>query len=148
MSNSTRPSMFSRFARWAARVAGHPVAFHLALLVIVLWAASGPFFQFSDTWQLVINTGTTIITFLMVFLIQNSQNRDTIAMQVKLDELVRAVHAARNSVLNLEDLDEEELETLLLTYQKLGAEARERAHRKRTAQEGIAGSAPAGGSGS
>jgi low affinity Fe/Cu permease len=133
VSNSSGPSQFSRLARWAARVAGHPVAFLLALLIIVLWAASGPFFQFSDTWQLVINTGTTIITFLMVFLIQSSQNRDTIAMQVKLDELVRAVHAARNSVLSLEDLDEEELQTLLLTYQKLGAEARARAVSKRNA---------------
>jgi low affinity Fe/Cu permease len=131
VSNSSGPSQFSKLARWAARVAGHPGAFFLALLVIVLWAASGPYFHFSDTWQLVINTGTTIVTFLMVFLIQNSQNRDTIAMQVKLDELVRAVHAAQNSVLNLEDLDEDELETLLVKYQKLGAEARARALQKR-----------------
>ena len=129
MSNSTRPSMFSRFARWAARVAGHSIAFLLALLVIVLWVASGPFFHFSDTWQLVINTATTIITFLMVFLIQNSQNRDTIAMQVKLDELVRAIRAAQNSVLDLEELEEGELETLLLKYRKLGTEARKKAIR-------------------
>ena len=131
--NNSKPSYFSRFARWSARVAGHPIAFLLAFLAILLWAVTGPFFDFSNTWQLVINTATTIITFLMVFLIQNSQNRDTIAMQLKLDELVRAVDAARNSVLSLEDLDEEELQMLLVTYQKLGAEARERALRKRNA---------------
>ena len=130
LNSSNGPSYFSRFARWSARLAGHPVAFLLAVLVVVVWAATGPYFRFSDTWQLVINTGTTIVTFLMVFLIQSSQNRDTIAMQVKLDELVRAIRAAQNSVLNLEELEEHELERLLLKYQKLGTKAREAEIRK------------------
>ncbi len=130
MNNSNGPSRFSRLARWSARVAGHPGAFLLAVLTIVIWGVAGPWFNFSDTWQLVINTGTTIVTFLMVFLIQNSQNRDTIAMQLKLDELIRAVRAARNSVLNLEELEEQELRSLLSKYQRLGSEAREKAERK------------------
>jgi low affinity Fe/Cu permease len=121
-----RPLRFSRLARGAARVAGHPAAFLLAVAIIIGWAVLGPCFGFSDTWQLVINTGTTIVTFLMVFLLQNSQNRDTIAMQVKLDELVRAIQAAQNSVLNLEELDEDELERILQTYQRLGSAAREK----------------------
>jgi low affinity Fe/Cu permease len=102
------------------------MAFLLAVCTIAAWAVTGPLFDFSDTWQLIINTGTTIVTFLMVFLIQNSQNRDTIAMQVKLDELVRAIKSARNTVLNLEDLEEEELDLLLKKYQRLGIEARDR----------------------
>ena len=123
---------FSRIARAAARVAGHPGAFLAAVATIVAWAVAGPLFDFSDTWQLVINTGTTIVTFLMVFLIQNSQNRDTIAMQVKLDELVRSIKAARNSVLNLEELEEKELELILKKYQRLGTAARDRARNKTT----------------
>ena len=115
---------FSRLARWAARVAGHPAAFMSAVCLILVWFATGPIFHFSDTWQLVINTGTTIVTFLMVFLIQHSQNRDTMAIQLKLDELVRAIHAAQNSMLNLDDLEEEELDVLLKKYQRIGQEAR------------------------
>src|SRR5919199_3661230 len=91
-----RTSPFSRFAKWTARHAGHPAAFAAALGIIVVWGISGPLFGFSDTWQLVINTGTTIVTFLMVFLIQNTQNRDTGAIQTKLDELIRANRRARN----------------------------------------------------
>jgi low affinity Fe/Cu permease len=118
---------FSRLARSAARVAGHPGVFSLAVVTVLVWIATGPFFNFSDTWQLVINTGTTIITFLMVFLIQNSQNRDTMAIHLKLDELVRAIHAAQNSMLNLDDLEEKELEVLLQRYERLGQKARAKA---------------------
>ncbi len=119
--NTTR---FTRLARTAARLAGQPGAFLIALATVSIWAITGPMFGFSDTWQLVINTGTTIVTFLMVFLIQNSQNRDTIAMQVKLDELVRAIKAAENVVLDLEDLDDDELDRLLTRYRRLAVEAR------------------------
>ncbi len=117
---------FFHLARWAARIAGHPVVFVLAIGTVIVWVLTGPFFQFSDTWQLVINTGTTVVTFLMVFLIQNSQNRDSIAIHLKLDELVRAIRAARNTMLNLDELDEEELELLLQKYRQLGKDARTR----------------------
>ena len=100
---------FQNVAQSASRASGSPWAFLSALFVVVLWAVTGPMFNFADTWQLVINTGTTIVTFLMVFLIQKTQNRDTIAMQVKLDELIRAIKAARNTVLDLEDLEEDEM---------------------------------------
>src|SRR5258705_5786881 len=104
-------SRFTRMAKWTARASGRPVTFFLATGIVVLWAVSGPLFGFSDTWQLVINTGTTIVTFLMVFLIQNSQNRDSAAIQVKLDELIR-VGSARNSLVGIEHLTDEELEDL------------------------------------
>jgi low affinity Fe/Cu permease len=103
---------FHRFASWTAREAGKPRAFFLALVVVITWAVTGPLFHYSDTWQLVINTGTTIITFLMVFLIQNTQERDTCALHLKLDELIVVNRRARNSLLNLEDLTSEELEEL------------------------------------
>jgi len=118
-------------ARWTARATGHPLGFSLAALMIILWAASGPVFSFSDTWQLVINTTTTIITFLMVFLIQNTQNRDTEAMQVKLDELIRAMAGASNRLLNLEDLSEEEIDALREQYIQLAETARQHADRAR-----------------
>ena len=117
-------SAFTRFAKWAARATGKPIAFIGAASIIVLWALSGPLFDFSDTWQLVINTGTTIITFLMVFLIQNTQNRDTEAMQIKLDELIRAVGTAQNTVLDLEEMDEAELDRIRVEYQELAEKAR------------------------
>jgi low affinity Fe/Cu permease len=98
-----KSSWFSDFAKKTARAAGQPVVFSLAAAVIVLWLITGPFFGFSDTWQLIINTGTTIVTFLMVFLIQNTQNRDSEAMHIKLDELIRAIDGAHNALLNLED---------------------------------------------
>jgi low affinity Fe/Cu permease len=103
---------FARFSRATARVTGSPVSFFLAVLVIVAWAVTGPLFHYSDTWQLVINTATTIVTFLMVFLIQNTQNRDATAMHIKLDELIRAAEGARNRMVNLEDLNEDQLNAL------------------------------------
>ena len=121
----TKTSAFTHFAKWAARATGRPGAFIGAALIIVLWALTGPIFDFSDTWQLVINTGTTIITFLMVFLIQNTQNRDTEAMQIKLDELIRAVESAQNTMLDLEELDEDELDRIRADYEELAKKARE-----------------------
>jgi low affinity Fe/Cu permease len=118
-----RTTWFTRFAKSAARATGHPVAFFLALATIIMWLVTGPLFHFSDTWQLVINTSTTIVTFLMVFLIQNTQNRDTAAMQVKLDELIRAIDGAHNVLLNLEELDDGELEKIRANYLELANEA-------------------------
>ena len=112
-------SWFVRFAQYVSRVTGRPVAFMLAAAAIVVWALSGPLFGFSDTWQLVVNTTTTIITFLMVFVIQNTQNRDTVAMQIKLDELIRVTKRARNVLLDLEELDETELEKVREDYERL-----------------------------
>jgi low affinity Fe/Cu permease len=103
---------FHRFAGWTARASGRPSAFLIALMVVLVWGATGPLFHFSDTWQLVINTGTTIVTFLMVFLIQNTQERDTCAIHLKLDELIAVNRRARNSLLNLEDMTTEDLEKL------------------------------------
>ena len=115
---------FTRFAKATARGAGHPATFGVALLVILVWAVTGPIFRFSDTWQLIINTGTTIVTFLMVFLIQNTQNRDSVAMQIKLDELLRAVKGAQTAMADLEDLTEEELEAFRAYYRQLAEAAR------------------------
>ncbi len=115
---------YSRFAKAAAHFCGRPRVFALAVAVIAVWVVTGPIFHFSDTWQLVINTGTTIITFLMVFLIQNTQNRDTEAIQVKLDELIRATQGAHNVLLDLEELEEENLDAFKTKYQALAATAR------------------------
>ena len=117
-------SRFSRFARETARLSGHPGAFILAVSIVVVWLATGPLFHYSDTWQLVINTGTTVITFLMVFLIQNTQNRDAEAVQVKLDELLRANSGAHNALMDLEELEQRELDRIREGYMKLAAEAR------------------------
>ncbi len=117
-----RPSWFARFAQHVSHVTGRPTAFILAVIAILLWGSTGPLFGFSDTWQLVINTATTIITFLMVFVIQNTQTRDTIAMQIKLDELIRVTRTASNKLLDLEELDDRELEALRQTYEKLAQE--------------------------
>src|SRR5689334_8217735 len=103
---------FSEFALIVSRASGHPIAFLLAVLVVIVWALTGPIFNYSDTWQLVINTGTTIVTFLMVFLIQNTQNRDTLALQLKVDELVLAQRGAHNSFVDLENLSDAELERI------------------------------------
>ncbi len=115
---------YSRFAKSAARFCGRPRVFVVAVSVILAWVLSGPLFGFSDTWQLVINTGTTIVTFLMVFLIQNTQNRDTEAMQVKLDELIRATRGAHNALLDLEELEEGTLDAFRRRYQALASAAR------------------------
>ena len=118
-------SLFTRFARFASNVTGRPVTFIVAVLIIVGWAILGPLFGFSDTWQLVINTGTTIITFLMVFLIQNTQNRDTEALQIKLDEIIRSTKGARNEVLDLEEIDEKGLDEIRKEYLHLAEMARQ-----------------------
>ncbi|MFZ0243503.1 MAG: low affinity iron permease family protein [Desulfobacterales bacterium] len=125
MKKSGSVSWFTRFAKLTSRLSGHPGTFTLAVLVIIVWAVTGPLFGFSDTWQLVINTGTTIVTFLMVFLIQNTQNRDTGALQVKLDDIIRALDGAHNALLDLEELDDKQLDAIRKTYQRLAAEARE-----------------------
>jgi low affinity Fe/Cu permease len=117
---------YSRFAKFAARLAARPAAFLLAFVIVAAWLLTGPLFGYSDTWQLVINTGTTIVTFLMVFLIQNTQTRDTEAMQVKLDELIRATQGAHNALLDLEELEEETLERFRAKYQQLAGDARAR----------------------
>jgi low affinity Fe/Cu permease len=124
-------SRFTRFAKWTARATGHPSAFVLAFSVIVVWVITGPIFSFSDTWQLVINTGTTIVTFLMVFLIQNTQNRDSEAIHIKLDELIRVMEDAHNGLLNLEELDEKELDLIRVDYVKLAEEARKALHHRK-----------------
>jgi low affinity Fe/Cu permease len=113
---------FAHFAQGAATFAGHYVTFLAALAILVIWAVSGPFFGFSDTWQLFINTGTTIVTFLMVFLIQNTQNRDALAMHLKLDELINAVREADNTVIRAEDESDEELAELKKKYEALSTE--------------------------
>ena len=117
-------SVFNRFSKQVARKTGHPAAFMAALVIVGIWSASGPLFGFSDTWQLVINTGTTIVTFLMVFLIQNTQNRDSEAMQLKLDELIRVMEGAHNSLLDLEELNAEELDVIKTRYARLAETAR------------------------
>ncbi|HET9887968.1 MAG TPA: low affinity iron permease family protein [bacterium] len=122
--NDQPVNWYTRLTRVLSRASGRQGSFLLALLVILIWAATGPFFHFSDTWQLVINTGTTIITFLMVFLIQNTQNRDTEALQVKLDELIRVTEGAQNALLDLEDLDESNIEEIRAKYGKLAELAR------------------------
>lgn len=134
--NSNKPNArknasfsYSAFAKSAARFTGQPKMFGLAILIIVVWAISGPLFDYSDTWQLVINTGTTIITFLMVFLIQNTQTRDTEAMQVKLDELIRATKGAHNTLIDLEEVEEDMLETFRSKYHALADAARAEVNR-------------------
>jgi low affinity Fe/Cu permease len=120
---------YAGFAKSASHFCGRPRTFALAVAVIATWVITGPIFGFSDTWQLVINTGTTIITFLMVFLIQNTQNRDTEAMQIKLDELIRATRGAHNALLDLEELEEDALDAFRQKYQTLAAQARDELRR-------------------
>jgi low affinity Fe/Cu permease len=114
---------FQKFARAGARWSGRPAAFSLAVLFIIAWLVTGPIFHFSDTWQLVINTATTIVTFLMVFLIQNTQNRDSEAVQLKLDELLRSTRGAHNALLEIEELSEDELDEIKRCYSKLAKDA-------------------------
>jgi len=123
--NATKSkSLFSRFSNRTARACGQPSAFIIAVSVILIWAVTGPIFHYSDTWQLIINTSTTIVTFLMVFLIQSTQNRESEAMQLKLDELIRAIKGAHNALLTLEELDESELDAIRADYVKLAELAR------------------------
>src|SRR5260221_13704674 len=119
MKRPNQTSLFCRFAKMTARAMGRPGAFLTAIALVVLWAVTGPYFHYSTDWQLVINTGTTIITFLMVFLIQNTQNRDAKAIHLKLDELIRALKGARNTLVDLEDLSDEELKKLHQEFQRL-----------------------------
>jgi low affinity Fe/Cu permease len=123
--NHHKISLFTSFANHTARAAGHHLTFALAVAVIITWAITGPIFGFSDTWQLIINTGTTIVTFLMVFLIQNTQNRDSTALHLKIDEIIRAIEGARNSVLNLEELEDKDLEAIHNHYRALAEKAQD-----------------------
>jgi len=116
---------FARFSARVSTVAGRPATFALAVAIVLVWAVSGPIFRWSDTWQLVINTGTTIVTFLMVFLIQNTQNRDTAAIQTKLDELIRAIEGANDALLDLEELDEKDISKIRAPYEALARKAKE-----------------------
>ena len=126
----TKPkTWFTRFANRTSRAAGRPLTFSLAVAVVLAWLVTGPLFGFSDTWQLVINTGTTIVTFLMVFLIQSTQNRDGEAIQVKLDELIRLSEGGHNALLDLEELEEEELDRIRRTYARIAEQARDRLRR-------------------
>ena len=127
--NQGNVSWFTRVAKAASRASGRPMTFMIALGLILVWAITGPIFDYSDTWQLVINTSTTIITFLMVFLIQNTQNRDTEALQIKLDELIRSLDKAENALLDLEEMDDEELELIRKDYLRLAKSARSKSKR-------------------
>jgi low affinity Fe/Cu permease len=124
----SRTSWFARFAQHVSHITGRPVAFITAVAVVLVWAITGPIFAYSDTWQLAINTGTTIVTFLMVFVIQNTQNRDTAAMHIKIDELIRVTARARNILIDLEELDDRDLEHLRKDFERLAEEGRHRAH--------------------
>jgi low affinity Fe/Cu permease len=117
--------LFARLARWVERQVGRSTTFVLAIAVVLLWAVSGPFFGWSDTWQLVINTGTTIVTFLMVFVIQNTQSRDTQAMQLKLDELIRVNKIARNALIDLEEMSDTDVERMKAAFAALASRERE-----------------------
>jgi len=119
-----RKLWFVHFAQWVSHATGRPIAFLLAFASIVVWGFTGPLFGYSDTWQLVINTATTIITFLMVFVIQNTQNRDTAAMHIKIDELIRVTQKARNVLLDLEEVDDATLEKLRKDYGQLARKAK------------------------
>ena len=118
--------LFHRFAKWTANLTGKATTFGVCVAIVLVWAVTGPLWGFSDSWQLLINTGTTIVTFLMVFLIQNTQNRDTQELHLKLDELIRVTKGARNVLLNLEELDDDQLERLRELYERLGERARQK----------------------
>ena len=126
-------SAFTRFSKAIARGAGQPATFALAVVMLLLWAATGPMFQFSNTWQLVVNTGTTIITFLMVFLIQSTQNREAAALNLKVDELIRSTKGAKNALLDLEEMEEHELDAMRDNYLKMAEHARHALERRKTA---------------
>jgi len=130
----SKPTIFDRFARWIERQVGSPLSFGFAIAAVVIWAVTGPLFGWSDTWQLVINTGTTIVTFLMVFLIQSTQSRDTRALHLKLDELIRVNEQARNSLLNLEDLSEAEIEQVKKTFDRIVRREQPKPDQEKTAE--------------
>ena len=136
MTPAKSKSWFTRFSKTTAHFTGQPVTFAMALLLIAVWAITGPLFHWSDTWQLVVNTGTTVVTFLMVFLIQSTQNRDAEAVHVKLDELLRVTPGAHNVLLDLEELDEHELERIRSIYCRLADKARRGQHQGRS-DEGV-----------
>jgi low affinity Fe/Cu permease len=119
---ASKTGWFVHFAQWVSHVTGRPITFFIAVATLAVWGITGPLFGFSDTWQLVINTATTIITFLMVFVIQNTQNRDTASMHIKLDELIRVTKKARNVLLDLDHFDDSELEKLRQDYERLARE--------------------------
>jgi low affinity Fe/Cu permease len=127
---STVNFWFSRFASRAAQIVGHPYIFFAAVAVLVIWGLTGPYFHYSDTWQLVINTGTSVITFLVVFLIQNTQNRDSKAINLKLDELIRSHHPASDDLIDIEKLSDEELQALEQRYERIRKECESRRGRR------------------
>ncbi len=129
MQMNTQQSLFTRFSKGIAKLSGRPITFVIAVILLLAWAITGPMFGYSDTWQLVINTGTTIVTFLMVFLIQSTQNRDTEALQLKLDEIIRTQQGAHNMFVGIEELDEDELIKIREEYVKLAQRARNAARR-------------------
>ena len=134
MDPSKPPSpFFKRLSKWTARAAGQPATFALAVLILLVWAVSGPWFHYSDTWQLVINTGTTIITFLMVFLIQSTQNRESAAINLKIDEIIRSTKGAKNALLDLEELEETELDEIRDNYLKMAEHAHKASERRKAA---------------
>ena len=124
MISNQSASLFTRFSKSTARASGHPIAFGIAAGTIVVWAVTGPIFRYSDTWQLVINTATTVVTFLMVFLIQNTQNRDSEALQIKIDELIRCVDGAQEALMDLEEMEEREIHEVRKRYRMMAEEAR------------------------
>jgi len=132
------PGLFTRLAKGTSRMTGRPLTFAVVVLLVAAWAVSGPFFDYSDSWQLTINTFTTIVTFLMVFLIQATQNRDAEAIQIKLDEIIRALDAAHNELMDLEDFEEEDLARMRGIYLKLAERARKHEARRRAAGSGPA----------
>ena len=137
----TRYGRMRKFFNWCATRtsigAGHPITFVTAVAIIIVWAATGPIFHYSDTWQLIINTGTTIVTFLMVFLIQNSQNRDAAAMQAKLDELLRAVDKAREQFIGIEHMTDEQIELVRSALEKHAKQLREKQRKKATTKDTV-----------
>jgi low affinity Fe/Cu permease len=128
---------FNRFATTTSMAAGQPATFVIAVLIILIWAVTGPMFAYSDTWQLIINTGTTIVTFLMVFLIQNSQNRDGAAMQAKLDELLRAVDKAREQFIGIEHLTDQQIELLRAALERHAQQVKEKQSKKKTTEDTV-----------
>jgi len=142
-SSAKKGSWFTHFAKATAHASGRPAAFIGAFMIILVWAVTGPMFHYSDTWQLIINTGTTVVTFLMVFLIQNTQNRDSQAIHVKLDELIRAIDTAKNTMLDLDDISDEELDKLRENYVALAKKAeREKHDRSRGPRKSAGSSSP------